>query len=58
MKTLTPSQAMPSITSVPCYCFLCDWAGVVWDCEPDTDGDGGLGCPCCGAAVLTEADNA
>lgn len=25
----------------------CGWVGVVWDCEPDVDGDGSLGCPEC-----------
>lgn len=35
-----------SITEVKCSC-KCGWTGTVIDCEPDVDGDGGLGCPCC-----------
>ena len=35
------------ITEVPVYCPKCNWQGTVIDCEPDIDGDGGLGCPRC-----------
>ncbi len=34
------------ITDVSCSC-TCGWNGTVGDCEPDIDGDGGLGCPVC-----------
>lgn len=44
---------MNSITDALCYCFVCDWAGTVYDCLPDVDGDGSLGCPCC-KSVITE----
>lgn len=38
------------ITEVPCKCE-CGWTGTVWDCEPDIDGNGSLGCPKCGKVV-------
>ncbi len=34
------------ITDVPCECS-CGWWGIVYDCEPDVDGEGSLGCPRC-----------
>jgi hypothetical protein len=37
---------MISITEQPCKC-TCGWTGTVYDCEPDVDGDGSLGCPEC-----------
>lgn len=40
-----------SITEQLCRCLECDWNGTVWDCEPDVDGDGSLGCPECLAVV-------
>lgn len=36
-----------SIGDVKCRCIYCEWAGTVYDCEPDVDGDGSLGCPKC-----------
>lgn len=49
---------MNSITSVPCRC-ACGWKGTVYDCEPDVDGDGSLGCPECQrvVSVLTVGAN-
>jgi hypothetical protein len=43
------------ITEVPCKCE-CGWAGTVWDCEPDIDGDGSLGCPVCERVVDTRIE--
>jgi hypothetical protein len=42
-----------SILDVEMICPLCGWKGTVKDCEPDADGDGGLGCPVedCGGMV-------
>lgn len=34
------------ITDVLTNCS-CGWSGTVGECEPDIDGDGGLGCPKC-----------
>jgi hypothetical protein len=40
------TRSLPSITQQECYCS-CGWTGTVWDCEPDVDDDGSLGCPEC-----------
>jgi len=29
---------------------------MVWECEPDVDGEGSLGCPRCNAVVRSEVD--
>lgn len=42
---------MKSILEVPSHCPKCGWWGTVYDCEPDIDGDGGLGCPRCSAII-------
>lgn len=42
---------LPSILDVPCTCSYCGWSGTVWDCIPDIDGDGGLGCPVCKTVI-------
>ena len=44
------------ISEVKCWCPACDWIGVVFDCEPDVDGDGSLGCPNCNKVVITAVD--
>ncbi len=44
-KTVNNS-VRPRITDVLCECS-CGWRGIVYDCEPDVDGDGNLGCPRC-----------
>lgn len=36
-----------SIHDATMTCDKCGWSGKVYDCEPDIDGDGGLGCPKC-----------
>lgn len=41
---------MIKITDLPCKC-TCGWSGTVYDCEPDIDGDGGLGCPECNKVI-------
>lgn len=41
-----------TITTVTCYCFVCDWMGQVGSCETDIDGDGSLGCPVCKVAEV------
>lgn len=46
-KTTKP---LMSITKVSCTC-VCGWQGTVYDCEPDIDGDGSLGCPECGKVI-------
>lgn len=45
------------ITDYPCKCE-CGWTGTVWDCEPDIDGDGSLGCPVCLKVVDTRIEGA
>lgn len=42
--------ALPRITDMPCAC-TCGWHGKVDECEPDVDGDGGLGCPECWSLI-------
>lgn len=42
------------ITEVSCECRGCGWTGTVLECEPDVDGDGGLGCPICFCVVTQE----
>ncbi len=42
-----------SILDVTVVCPECGWYGVVRDCAPDVDGEGGLGCPDC-LSVVTE----
>lgn len=41
-----------SITEVQMRCDNCEWTGTVWECEPDVDGDGSLGCPECLEIVI------
>jgi hypothetical protein len=43
---------MKRITDETAWC-RCGWKGIVIDCEPDIDGDGGLGCPNCGRVANT-----
>lgn len=45
-----------SITDTPAKCPDCGWEGRAGDCDPDVDGDGGLGCRCCGEVVVCEGD--
>lgn len=33
-----------SILDAPCICPKCGWRGTVYDCEPDVDDEGSLGC--------------
>lgn len=40
-------MSMRRITEAPCHCGVCGWKGTVGECEPDVDGDGGIGCPVC-----------
>ncbi|MFH1738997.1 MAG: hypothetical protein ABIH23_08310 [bacterium] len=40
-----------SILNVRMICESCGWEGSVYQCEPDCDGDGSLGCPNCGEIV-------
>lgn len=42
-----PPKTLQSIGSVACVCSKCNWQGCVYDCEPDVDNDGSLGCPEC-----------
>jgi len=42
-----------SIYDVPACC-TCGWKGRVFDCVPDCDGDGSLGCPECGKFVVLD----
>lgn len=44
------------ITDAPAMCAKCGWKGTVWECEPDIDGDGNLGCPDCNAIVYVQMD--
>lgn len=44
-------EQLPSIFDVPCLCPKCSWSGTVYDCEPDVDGDGNLGCPECKTVI-------
>lgn len=55
----TQEERMPlvSILSVPMQCPRCAWRGRVYDCEPDVDGDGSLGCQRCNA-VMEESHDA
>jgi len=39
-------KKLPKIGEVRVWCS-CGWSGRVYDCEPDVDGDGSLGCPVC-----------
>lgn len=48
-------NGLPSIGNVACICS-CGWRGTVYDCEPDVDGDGSLGCPECLKVIETEYD--
>lgn len=52
---MQPKRLM-RITDVRTHCPNCGWEGKVMDAEPDIDGDGGLGCPTCGAVVITDGD--
>jgi len=45
------TDSLPRIGDVKMFCPECDWRGTVYDCDPDIDGDGGLGCPDCHTVV-------
>lgn len=47
---------MTSIGDVKCRCQYCDWFGTVYDCEPDVNGEGSLGCPEC-SRVMRDVSN-
>ncbi len=32
-------------------CLACGWKGILYNCEPDIDGEGNPGCPECGRVV-------
>lgn len=52
---------MPILTSIydeVAKCNKCQWSGTVLDCEPDIDGDGGLGCPKCKSLIIVRAPEA
>lgn len=53
-KQLPPKSTKKKIEDVRCICPKCTWVGTVYECEPDVDGDGSLGCPKCGAVVKCE----
>lgn len=42
---------LPKITDQVVRCS-CGWWGIVYDCEPDVDGDGNLGCPECSQVIV------
>lgn len=46
MRTNDTSH-LGSILDVIMIYVSCGWEGIVWDCEPDVDGEGSLGCPKC-----------
>lgn len=50
-KTVLAAEPLMKIGEVKTLCRQCDWYGTVYDCEPDVDGEGSLGCPECGAIV-------
>jgi hypothetical protein len=41
------------VLNVPMRCPKCGWTWTLKDCEPDVDGDGGMGCPKCRAVAET-----
>lgn len=43
---------------IPMRCRLCGHVARLYDCEPDVDGDGSLGCPIsdCGGIVVLGAE--
>lgn len=59
MNPTMPDAAAPLIRigDVPMQCPACGWRGRVYDCEPDVDGDGSLGCIKCNA-VMEESHDA
>lgn len=42
---------MKSIHEIIVVCPGCRWVGIVDECKPDVDGDGGLGCPLCNTVI-------
>ncbi len=41
------AEYLHSILDQKMFCPKCGWKGTIWDCEPDVDGDGSLGCLIC-----------
>ncbi len=50
VATFGRNEDLPRITEQTVECS-CGWRGTVYDCEPDVDGDGSLGCAECSAVV-------
>ncbi len=47
MKNILLDEQLPRIGNALMECPCCGWEGTVYECEPDVDGDGSLGCPVC-----------